>query len=285
VPPGVQHYSTLARGEKAYYSITVPRPPILYEHIDVNLVPTAGDVDMYITLDPNVVPGPEPGHWQYKSESHTSEDYDIIHRSDNYYIDHCSGATCVVFVMVTPAPWTLFANNTFYISATPNSQNLQLKDGVALVDHAMSGTWNYYVFTLLQDPGADAEVLISLTPYAGDPDCFASTSIPRPSASQHDPGKASRRTSRDVIRYYDTDPNWCAGFPCSFYIGVTAFASNSTFAIMATLRSNNTISLVDGQTVYQFVQRSEDLQFGYTIPSEKNIMEVVVSPVYGDPDL
>ena len=55
---------------------------------------------------------------------------------------------------------------------------------------------------------------------------------------------------------------------------------------MAQLRTNNSIvSLVDGQSIFQFVAQGEDLQFTYTIPSQRNILQVSVSPWYGDPDL
>ncbi|KAA0168946.1 hypothetical protein FNF31_00107 [Cafeteria roenbergensis] len=287
IPPATFYSSWILSGEKAYFSVTVPRTTPLYEHIDVNLAPIAGDVDMYITMEPNVVPGPEPGHWQYKSESHSSADYDIIHTSDVFYQDYCSGAQCVLYIMVTPAAWSFYSNNTFLLAATPSSDSLELEDGVGLVDHAMDGTWDYYRFVVPSDPGADAEVLISLSPYAGDPDCFASTTIARPDHSNHDAGKSSRRSTRDVIRYYAHEASWCPnGYPCTFNIGVTAYRSNATYNIMAHLRTNSSIvSLVDGQSLFQYVAQGEDLQFTYAIPSQRNILQVSVSPVYGDPDL
>lgn len=287
IPPATFYSSWLLPGEKAFFSVTVPRTTPLYEHIDVNLAPIAGDVDMYITMDPAVTPGPEPGHWQYKSESHSSADYDIIHTSDIYYKDFCSGPQCVIYIMVTPAAWSFYSNNTFLLAATPSSDSLELEDGVGLVDHAMENSWDYYRFVVPTDPGADAEVLISLSPYAGDPDCFASTTIARPDYNHHDAGKSSRRSTRDVIRYYAHEASWCpTGYPCTFGIGVTAYRSNATYNIMAHLRTNNSIvSLVDGQSIFQFVAQGEDLQFTYTIPSQRNILQVSVSPWYGDPDL
>lgn len=287
IPPATFYSSWLLAGQKAYFSVTVPRTEPLYEHIDVNLAPIAGDVDMYITMKPGVVPGPEQGNWQYKSESHSSADYDIIHTTDSFYKEFCPGAECTLYIMVTPAAWSFYSNNTFLLAATPSSDSLELEDGVGLVDHAMENTWDYYRFVVASDPGANAEVLISLSPYAGDPDCFASTTVARPDFTQHDAGKSSRRSTRDVVRYYAHETSWCPnGFPCTFNIGVTAYRSNATFNIMALLRTNNSIiSLVDGQSVFQFVAQGEDLQFTYVIPSLRNILQVSVSPLYGDPDL
>lgn len=287
IAPGQLFASSIERGSQAYYTVSIPASTPAYEHIDVTLTPLRGDVDMYITLDPSIVPSPADGSWEYKSESHTSDDYDIIHTSDIWYRQHCAGLPqCQLWILVQPAPWTSFGNNSFFLGATPSNDNLQLQDGVALVDHATENTWDYYKFVVDSDPGADAEVLISLTPYSGDPDCYASTSVQRPSPTNHDPGKSSMRNSRDVIRYYDTDgDSWCSAYPCSFYIAVTAYRSNATYGIMAHLRANNSITLVDGQSQYQYVQESEDLQFSYTIPPLSNIMEVIVTPIYGDPDL
>jgi hypothetical protein len=284
--PATLTFSYLMPAQGRYFQCNVPKPTgDMYEHIDVNLASIDGDVDMYITLDPSQPPSTT--HWQYSSTAYDADDYDVIHVEDVYFKQYCQGKpSCDVFIYVVPSVWSLFRNNTFFIGVTPSSSNLLLEDGVTLVDHAMVHTWDYYMYTLAEDPGKDASVIISLTPYSGDPDAYASTSIIRPNTINHDPGKFSNRANMDLIQYFDEDASWCPnGFPCHFYIGVVAFSGNVTYGITAYLRSNNSITLVDGQPLIASTQQGEDTLFKYTIPPTNSILAVQVAPIYGDPDL
>ena len=143
-----------------------------------------------------------------------------------------------------------------------------LQQGVALRARAPHGQYTFFRFDVAT-VDASAEVALTLTPtptlnphpnsnlnpnpnpnqvaltvFSGDPDLYASFTTARPTAANH--SFASAGGGDEVVRISHLDPHYCAALPCTLYIGVLGY-TNATFSVLASLRDDHVLRLVDGQ--------------------------------------
>jgi hypothetical protein len=71
----------------------------------------------------------------------------------------------------------------------------------------------------------------------------------------------SMSLGRDVVEIFTTDPNYCSPTPCSYYIGVTGFARNASFSVLAEIIQNSTIRLADGSPVVSSVGQGSTQEY------------------------
>ena len=110
---------------------------------------------------------------------------------------------------------------------------MQLIDGIPFRDNLIAGQYEYFQFFI---DSLDRDLVISLTPFAGDPDLYTAT-YPRPNTT-HFEGK-SALFSGDAL----TIPSSTFHSIGMYYISVYAY-SNASFSIIASF--SNTKLLQDG---------------------------------------
>ena len=123
---------------------------------------------------------------------------------------------------------------------------------------------------------------MALTVFSGDPDLYASFDTARPTAANH--SFASAGGSDEVVRISHLDPRFCASVPCTLYIGVLGY-SNATFSVLASLRDDHVLRLVDGQAQSDALEAGGWRYFHYRLANASEGFYVSVQPSYGDPDV
>jgi len=220
-------------------------PPSAPRPVVVPLTPYLGDPDLFVTLDGTT---PTASNNAYAASEPSGIDFIAIHFDDPQYLSSpCgpstlpAGGACQVRIAVvgyTASIYNLVASASRYI---------QLIDGAQVEDLAPAGGWRYFRFT----SSIAAPIVITAVPLSGDPDMFigsdanaTATSVPTNQRGTY--FWRSTTLSTEIITIPPTDPNACAP-PCSYYIGVTGYRSNATFAISATTRSSTPVPLTMGQ--------------------------------------
>jgi hypothetical protein len=127
--------------------------------------------------------------------------------------------------------------------------------------------------------------VFSITPYSGDPDMYIGTNssnLPtrRDWSSFH---WASAGFGNEVVQIAAADPHACAP-PCWYYIGVVGYRRNATYTIMARNRNASVVDLTGGQPVMDVVNYGEYNYYEAAFDPTQAFLEIVVSPLYGDPD-
>lgn len=271
---GQRQRGAVSRLDNEQYDIVVPATG--FEHAELLLTTLTGDVDLLVTLD-----GTEPTlhNAQYWSATGAMQDYVFIHPGDGPWKKYCAGkATCQIRIAVTG-----YAQDSTYelIAATADTP-IALGPGVPIQDHVFSGEYDYFVYNATV-PGA--RVIISMTPYSGDPDILVGRERLPVASDPTSYFAQSRWAGRDVLQFESGDVGYCSA-PCKYVIGVTGYLSNCSFAIVAYEMSPDTdVVLPNGQMLLGYVAEHETLALRYNIPAYQRTSLVRVDAQWGDPDL
>lgn len=123
---------------------------------------------------------------------------------------------------------------------------------------------------------------MALTVFSGDPDIYASFDTSRPTAANH--SFASAGSGDEVLRISHLSPHFCAAAPCTLYIGVLGY-TNASFSLLASLRDEQPLRLVDGQPQSDALEAGAWRYFEYRLANASEGFYVAVRPSYGDPDV
>jgi hypothetical protein len=123
---------------------------------------------------------------------------------------------------------------------------------------------------------------VALTVFSGDPDIYASFDTSRPTAANH--SFASAGSGDEVLRISHLSPHFCAAAPCTLYIGVLGY-TNASFSLLASLRDEQPLRLVDGQPQSDALEAGAWRYFEYRLANASEGFSVAVRPSYGDPDV
>ena len=157
-----------------------------------------------------------------------------------------------------------------------------LQEGVALRARAPSGQYTFFRFDVAR---ADTSAKVALTVFSGDPDLYCSFEVSRPTQANH--SYASTGSGDEVVRISHLDPRmrpFCLSLPCTLYIGVLGY-TNATFSVLASLRDDRVLRLLDGQAQSDVLEAGSWRYFRYSLANGSEGFRVSAQPSYGDPDI
>jgi len=103
----------------------------------------------------------------------------------------------------------------------------------------------------------------------------------------------SNMNRRDVIELYPGDACYCAP-PCTYYIGVQAWADPVSYSIVASELASPFFTLIDGLPMAGLLPQGETDQFVFTVqfppddpslPPTRRVIEIIMQTYLGDADL
>lgn len=250
--------------------------------VEVALNPFLGDADLYVALDG--LPA-SPAHWQYRSQHPEGQAESVVIRpTDAAWISNCgdaaaNGWSCDLSVGVfayTASLWTIVASNAMYLT---------LPDGVTQQGFVDAGDWAYFRYTLSDRAST---LVITLDQLSGDSDvfvgCDSNANTTRPTDKAGSYIWRSSGVGQEVVVIPPTDKRAC-GPTCSYYLGVTTYRRNATFAVTARTRTTRPEQLSLGQPVTDQVATGEFAYYSFIWDPTALIAWIEVSPTFGDSDL
>ena len=184
---------------------------------------------------------------------------------------NATGAVCPILIAVFNANIIPGSVANFTVSASPGGSQQPLQSGVPVAGQLAAGDASYYS---LAAGVADGSAMFAVTPLAGDPDLYVSSS--RLGAAGRFPNPAnpasycwsSANLGRDVVEIFpdDTSPCYCNLLPCTYFVAVVAFPpATAVFTLVAQDNLNNSITLLDGVPQNGFVAQGSTVQFVYAV--------------------
>ena len=252
--------------------------PVGTQVITVTLSSLFGDADLYVKLNDTEPPG--PNNWDYFSMFSDGDDIITISMSDyQYQRSECNparangAAFCVVRLAVSG-----FTDLTIYSIVASSANAILLLDGVSQSGSVNASRYQQYIF---ENRYSAAEVDFVLTPIAGDPDMYISTT---PNANTTNNYWRGNGMGVDVVQIFAGDRFACAT-PCRYYIGITGFANAAVYTITARTSFSSPSLLVNGRPQTDFVNASMTKLYFFDASAAAPSFSIRVAAVYGDPDI
>lgn len=139
-------------------------------------------------------------------------------------------------------------------------------------------------FFQLENVPKNADFVLSMTVFFGDPDLFVTIDGRKPSTDA--PYSSVARGERDVLRIPHADLQGCPEAGCTISIDVLGYAT-SLYRLVAT-SENGFTELADGVPQRDSVSIDEYNYFKFTVPAQgevSNSLTITVTPLSGDPDV
>jgi hypothetical protein len=284
---GVPQVGLIPQGSSDQYSYEVPvtsTTPSGPRNIAISLTPFAGDSDLYVTLDNSP---PTPFNYAYKSNEESGVDVVIIRSTDRKVQNSiCADASspCTVRIGV----FGFSAGLSWYQISATAGRLLRLADGVEVDDSVNSGSFTYFSFTVFD---ANTAITFTVSPSSGDPDVYivnnATDSTPLPTDKPGSWTWSGQGSGIEIVYVEPSDPAVVScPLPCTYLIGVQAYGrQNASFVVVARTRVGRSVALSPLLPVVGFVGQGEYDRYTAAFDRSVGILEIVVSPVSGDPDL
>jgi len=230
---GVPASGTVAFRSYVYYYADVAVLPGQTYSVYVRSV--AGDADVYVRLDGQ---NPSTSFFQYASTLMAGDEIINITPASRFYNNTATMAIAVYG----------YSNATYSITYATSSAVVQLANGIAQ-SGIVAGLGTYYTYYYVSVDGPGADVTLSLTALAGDPDMFVDvwkSPSYRPSTTSWK--WAGTYFGSDAVYIAGlTDANACPG-ACNYIVAVMcAVGISCRYTMTATVSPFTTIPLVDGQ--------------------------------------
>ena len=233
--PTYPMYSTLHQGKMDYYYIEANMDT--YHDMHLHLVVMMGDVDLFVSgswdtrpkvLDDGSI---DSNSYLYSSSNmgNRPEDFTLKHAQvkDVCALHKSSTSSCymVVGVLGKGSSGSLSA---YTITVTALDSTTAITLGTPITGHVSQYENNYYRLVVVQY----ADLIVSLTPYYGDPDLFISVApIFHPNAQNRTWVSASWGAdtmtiqAADLASHCHVAPNATTGETCTVYLGMYDFTS------------------------------------------------------------
>lgn len=130
----------------------------------------------------------------------------------------------------------------------------------------------------------EADIVIDVTPFSGDPDLFVSCTLENPTANNFT--WKGQSWGEDTVLISHTDEKAChttAQSGSVYYIGVYGYR-NSTYSIAASVSSGN-ITLFNGIPQRTLVAQNQYRYFVIYVTDSQKDITITMTPQYGDPDM
>ena len=258
----------LSLHDSAVYTFTVGsgrRVPI-----SIALTPLdSSDPDMYISA--GEPPTRDASHWQALS---FRGDTIVLMPDDPHY---CTG--CTYYILIYGFSATQYSISARLLGSYGTVATLQ--QGVPARGVVAASQYLWYQVPVEQ---LNATVVLTLTPFSGDADMYASFVRHRPSKTFYNFSSTASGTHKDVLRISPADAHFCHALPCRLYVAVYGYR-NSSYSLVATQREATRIHLVDGQAQGGSLEAGSWEYYTFSVTSRLKAFTISVDPQFGDPDL
>jgi hypothetical protein len=164
--------------------------------------------------------------------------------------DRLNAEHCYIIVGVFGAYHSLNSDSSYRIELSTEDSTTTLSSGVAIRSNLFQRTIDYYKYSVTTP---DTDVIVSITPFFGDPDMFMAFSpIIHPNPDNYtwmaaNYGADTLTIQADEIKKHCT-PVPAEGKHCDFFIGVYAWR-NTSYSVVARMEegSKHPVVLTDGQ--------------------------------------
>jgi len=272
---GVPLYDTVSHGVYKYYVFRNDMPGV---KLTFAVTPYSGDPDLYVSTQTN--PQPTLNNYTWAS---MGIGRDVVEVSPND--PNACGVPCSYYIGVTA-----FSMNASYsvVAIQTNYTVIQLTDGQPQVSSVTQGsTDQYFLYAAVGTP----TITITLSQLYGDSDLYVNLNGEEPSFGNAQ-YYSMNANGDDLITISSSDSayqqspcnpaNANASF-CVVYIGVGGYSALATYAVLAS--STNAILLLEGMSQSASVNASQFMQFIFEVHSSGLEVDLVLTPMSGDPDM
>jgi hypothetical protein len=291
--PGQYFSGTLTMFSSIFFSLNISNSQFQASGlVDLSLSRISSNTDMYVTLSGI---RPTSVNSAYSSTALNGRNAILIVAGQGPAATQCGGSlpgncsiTIGLYSGLFSSSYALFTS----LGRVPSA----LESGTPRTDWLpVSGSYNFYRLDSLLPATQRPRFTFSVSATSGDPDIFVGTRSPTPRASNASSYCWMAVGSGDVVEVSSTSQPagcYCAGQGCTYYIGVLAASgSGSIYTILATEDAGRAVTqITDGQPLTGALAVREAANYAFLLPpseaaSPKRRVEVIVTPLSGDPDL
>ena len=231
--PAYPMYSTLHQGNMDYYYVEANMDA--YHDMHLHLIVTFGDVDVYVSASWDTKPklledgSVDPNSYLYSSShmGNSPEDFTLTHTQVKSICDLHTGSSlssCYMIIGVFGTGVSASEGLSAYtISVTALDSTTRMILGVPITGHVSQHENNYYRLDVVEF----ADLVLSLTPFYGDPDLFVSVAPNlHPNAMNLTWASAAWGAdtmtiqANDLAAHCGVTPNATTGDRCAVYLGM-----------------------------------------------------------------
>lgn len=284
---GMPQFGSVAYGDYVYYVYSAAAP----SDLTFTFTPVNGAVAMYMNTCVNLTVSqcnakrPTSLLSTWHADATTESQVITVPKDDTKGCGNCLYVIGVTGLLVGQA-----STFTLVGSSDGSSVAQQLQESVPTRGTVQQWQFSYFAYTFFE---ANADVIISVTPFAGDPDLYITSCFEAgENACVYQPTNTSytwRHSSvgADTVSIPASSPGACVPQPpnaCTYYIGVQGFTA-SEFSIVAYSHSDEPVLLVDGRPQNGLVNASVMDQYYMPIPAGTTALDISLIPRSGDSDL